>query len=66
MGDSSIIIFNPAAEKLLNINAKDVIGLKRQEFEKHPVLGPLLVEDSELEEDLMDLNGIKIWLIVAF
>lgn len=60
MGDSSIIIFNPAAEKLLNINAKDVIGLKRQEFEKHPVLGPLLVEDSELEEDLMDLNGINI------
>ncbi|MFJ8259556.1 sigma 54-interacting transcriptional regulator [Peribacillus asahii] len=58
--DSSIIIFNPAAERLLNINAKDVIGLKRQEFEKHPVLGPLLKEDSELKEELINLEGVSI------
>ncbi|WP_057914734.1 sigma 54-interacting transcriptional regulator [Peribacillus muralis] len=58
--DSSIIIFNPAAEKLLNINAKDIIGLKRKELENHPVLGPLLKEDSELEGELMSLAGINI------
>ncbi len=59
-GDGAALIFNRAAERLLGLSAKEVLGRRREEFTGHPILGPLLGDGSESRAELVRAGGLNL------
>ncbi|MFZ5826129.1 MAG: sigma-54 interaction domain-containing protein, partial [Bacillota bacterium] len=56
----AVLIVNRAAERLLGVNARDIIGRRREELAEHPVLGALLGETSETRAELVKAGGLNL------
>ncbi|HEY3365168.1 MAG TPA: sigma 54-interacting transcriptional regulator [Symbiobacteriaceae bacterium] len=58
--DGSVIVFNRSAERLLSIQARDVLGRRVSDLGDHPLLGPLLADSQPMRAELLQVRDLQL------
>ncbi|MFZ5818087.1 MAG: sigma 54-interacting transcriptional regulator [Bacillota bacterium] len=58
--EGAVLVFNRAAERLLGLSAREVLGKTREALADHPVLGPMLGELTEARAELVKAGGLNL------